>query len=566
MRLLILTISLLGLLPSLQAQTNKCITGDCVNGNGSFMYSSGARYDGKFKAGRAHGVGTLVFKNKDIYKGDFIDGRREGRGEMKFNTGQIYNGQFVKGRMQGQGKMNYPNGDIYQGSFVDDLPHGTGIYTFASGAVYKGEIIGGKFEGSGRMSYGDGAFYEGEWSKNEKEGMGTYVDAAGRKQSGEWLNGKLAGQATSTASTKPAQSATTTVPASSGSTQNGSGKKLIDCNANDCLTGQGFFLYQDGSRWEGSFKAGYPNGKGILYYADGSRYEGYFADHAPHGEGIMYYENGRVFGAEWNYGTPVRELNSNQTMPTFEDSKPVLSPKVNVFAVIVGVGRYLSMPSLKYTDDDAYQLYAFLKSPEGGALPDNNIRVLIDDDATRSNILSALQTILNKADANDVVVFYFSGHGLPGSFLPVDYDGFNNKLTHDEVRKLLDKCQARHKVCIADACHSGSLLASRDVAAQAAAAQRLYDAFETSTGGTALIMSSKAEEYSLEDQGLRSGIFSHFMIKGLRGAADIDNNKIIDVTELYNYTSSQVRSYTQNVQNPVISGKFDARMPIAAVR
>ena len=79
------------------------------------------------------------------------------------------------------------------------------------------------------------------------------------------------------------------------------------------------------------------------------------------------------------------------------------------------------MPPLRYTDDDAYQVYAFLKSPEGGALPDKQVRILIDEQATRQNILDAMRTIFLRADENDVVMFYFSGHGLKGaSFIPVD--------------------------------------------------------------------------------------------------------------------------------------------------
>ena len=57
--------------------------------------------------------------------------------------------------------------------------------------------------------------------------------------------------------------------------------------------------------------------------------------------------------------------------------------EVKVWAVVVGIGRYTTMPVLKYTDDDAYHIYAFLKSPEGGALPDSQIRLLIDEDAFR---------------------------------------------------------------------------------------------------------------------------------------------------------------------------------------
>ena len=79
-------------------------------------------------------------------------------------------------------------------------------------------------------------------------------------------------------------------------------------------------------------------------------------------------------------------------------------------------------------------------------------------------------------------------------------------------------------------------------------------------------MSSKSEEYSLEDQGLRSGIFSHYLIRGLKGEADVDGNKIVTIREIYDFVYKNVRIYTSNVQSPTISGKFDFSMPVAVVR
>ena len=190
------------------------------------------------------------------------------------------------------------------------------------------------------------------------------------------------------------------------------------------------------------------------------------------------------------------------------------------------------MPVLKYTDDDAYHTYAFLKSPEGGALPDNQVRVLIDEDATRSNILRTMRNVFLQADENDVVIMYFSGHGLQGSFLPVDFDGFNNKVDHADVKRIFEESKAKHKLCLADACHSGSLTAMRTATVENTL-KKYYSAFDKSAGGTALLMSSKGEEYSLEDGGLRQGIFSHYLIRGLKGEADKNNNKIVTIQELY---------------------------------
>ncbi len=84
--------------------------------------------------------------------------------------------------------------------------------------------------------------------------------------------------------------------------------------------------------------------------------------------------------------------------------------------------------------------------------------------------------------------------------------------------------------------------------------------------GTALIMSSKADETSLESAGLRQGVFSHFLIRGLKGEADKDKNKTVTVEELYEFVAQNVRDYTGNRQSPVIKGTYDPVMPVSAVR
>jgi len=95
-----------------------------------------------------------------------------------------------------------------------------------------------------------------------------------------------------------------------------------------------------------------------------------------------------------------------------------------------------------------------LKSPEGGALRDDNIRMLIDEEATRKNIKKAMSELFMNAGPDDLVLMYYSGHGLKDCFLPIDFDRYNNKLFHEEINEILRQSPAKYKLCIADACHS----------------------------------------------------------------------------------------------------------------
>ncbi len=529
----------------------QCIDGNCWDGLGTYVYPSGARYTGHFRDGKIDGQGTLYFSNGNRYDGNWKDHYREGRGKLVFTNGDTYEGEFRRSRINGRGIMRFANGDHYDGQWRNDLQHGKGVYKYSDGDRYEGEFKQGKLHGNGTMFYHDGSRYAGHWKNNKKHGDGTYVKTDGTRISGNWRQGKY--QSSASNDTPYVAEADTDVT-------NG----LRDCNKVYCNNERGQYVYGDGSRWEGDFRSGLPEGQGTCYYADGDKYVGGWRNHSPHGEGIMYYKSGRVLGAIWEYGEPVGDLDSPDDVLSQENISVDHDDEVKIWAVVVGVARYAHMPVLKYTDDDAYHIYAFLKSPEGGALPDEQIRILIDEDANRTNIVSAMRQTFLKADANDVVMLYFSGHGLPGSFLPVDFDGYNNRLQHEEVKTIFEESKAKHKLCLADACHSGTLTAMRTPLD--GTLKKYYEAFENSRGGTALLLSSKGDEVSLEDQGLRQGIFSHFLIRGLKGEADADGNAIVTIAELYDFVHIKVRKYTANAQSPTITGSYDERMPVAVAR
>ncbi|MEO6758305.1 MAG: caspase family protein, partial [Saprospiraceae bacterium] len=360
------------------------------------------------------GTGTYRYSSISTYSGQFVKGLRHGKGKMTLQNGNVYEGQFSNGHIQGQGNMTYTNGDRYVGSWMNDQPNGEGKYFFKTRERYEGQMVNGEFDGSGTMFYTDGAFYIGGWKDNRKNGVGKLVTPDGKTTTGTWNQGKPVSTTTATASTQTRPVPTGQAPAAKPASTKPDVTGLRNCGSIYCRSGQGYYDYPDGSRWIGEFKDGYPNGRGTCHYANGDRYEGEWANNAPYGEGVMYFASGRVYGAVWINGAPIRELDSRETVPA-DPVRVDASKTVKIWAVIVGVGRYTSMPSLKFTDDDAYRFYSFLKSPEGGALPDNQIAVLVDEDATRANILRTMRQYFLKADANDVVLFYYSGHGIEGS-------------------------------------------------------------------------------------------------------------------------------------------------------
>ncbi|GLR18580.1 caspase family protein [Portibacter lacus] len=505
---------------SLSAQ---CIKGNCSNGKGTYIFNSGSKFTGNFKNGRIHEYGTLYFSDGRIYKGQWSSQRRHGKGVMKYKDGSIYAGDFELNNRQGKGKLTLASGDVY----------------------------------------------DGHWKNDQLEGQGFVEYASGEKKMVNWVNGKIQGSNESNvvlASSKPVIKKEK-VQYAKEKVESGS-RVYTNCNRVNCGDGEGKYTYKDGSYFVGQFYGGLPQGEGICYYANGDRYEGGWKNNAPDGEGVMYFASGTVYGALWSAGYPLKKIHASEK-PRFKPENKIKlveqTKEVKIYAVIVGIASYNHMPTLKYTDDDAYQVYAFLKSPEGGAIPDERISLLIDESASRKRILAEMENTFSMADENDVIMLYYSGHGLPGSFLPIDFDGYNNILQHSEIKEILDKSKAKHKICFADACHSGSLLAMKSPF-DATRMQSFFDGFENASAGTALFTSSKSEEISMETSGLRQGIYSHYLIRGLRGEADANRNKIVTISELFDYVNKNVRTYTSNRQTPVIAGNYDNDMPVSVLR
>ncbi len=524
----------------------QCISGNCQNGTGSYRYSTNVSYTGRF-----------------------VNSIREGKGKMTLQNGSVYEGNFSRGRMSGDGAMTYHNGERYTGQWSNDVPNGTGKYFFKGRERYEGNFTNGEFDGQGTMYYPDGAYYTGGWKQNRKHGVGRLHYTDGTVNQGTWALGKLTSNTSTTAQNQTNNTKVKPTPTTKPSKTKPDVAGMRNCGSVLCNSGKGYYDYPDGSRWVGEFKNGYPAGRGTCYYASGDRYEGEWANNAPYGEGIMYFASGRVYGAVWVNGSPIKEMDSNENVPS-DPVRTENSQNVKIWAVVVGVARYTAMPSLKFTDDDAYRFYSFLRSVEGGQLPENQISILVDEDATRDKILKTMREYFLKADANDVVLLYFSGHGLDGCFLPMDYDGYNNKIRHEEIKAIFKQSKAKHKLCIADACHSGSLnLSNGNLAAKGPAPvslQRYYQAFEDAEGGVALLMSSKAEELSLEDQGLRQGVFTYYVLQGLKGRADLNNDMLVTIKELHSYVYGKVREYTAGAQTPVLTGTYDDAMPVAVRR
>ncbi len=254
------------------------------------------------------------------------------------------------------------------------------------------------------------------------------------------------------------------------------------------------------------------------------------------------------------------------------------------WALIIGVSNYEDsrIPALRYATRDAQVFYDWLVSPGGGRYAPSNVKLLLDKNATNDRIKDALFNWLKQAIEEDVVVIYFAGHGSPESpdahqnlyLLPYNTKYDNIAVTGfpmwDIETALKRFIKARRVVIIADACHAAGVGQAFDIAVRAdrglqinpinAGLQNLTDTGE----GVCVISASRDREFSQEarEWGGCHGVFSHYLIEGLKGAADFDKSGSVTIGEITVYVSQQVRRATRNAQNPIVAGRFDPSLVI----
>ena len=148
-------------------------------------------------------VGSATFNDGNRYVGEFKDGKLNGQGTYISTSGVKLVGEFKDSQLNGQGTVTHPNGEKTVGEFKDGKRNGQGSNTFASGNKYVGEFKDDAYNGQGTFTFASGDKYVGEWKDNRHNGQGTLYGSNGLViNQGIWTDGKLVGSV-------PAQQLTT---------------------------------------------------------------------------------------------------------------------------------------------------------------------------------------------------------------------------------------------------------------------------------------------------------------------------------------------------------------------
>ena len=216
-----------------------------------------------------------------------------------------------------------------------------------------------------------------------------------------------------------------------------------------------------------------------------------------------------------------------------------------IYVVLVGISEYGTLyENLTYCHQDAIDMYGLLKAY---TVPENII-LLTDKQATHDNIVYYTKRLYSQAQPDDVVIFFFSGHGNANVFFAYD-----KTLHFNTLQSVFRQTKAKRKLIFADACFSGTL---RQPGNQTASAN-------SNPGKNVLLfLSSRSNQFSQENSALKNGIFTYFLLTGLKGEADFNSDGYITAKELFNFVNPKVKAQSNGNQIPVMWGKFNENMVI----
>lgn len=237
------------------------------------------------------------------------------------------------------------------------------------------------------------------------------------------------------------------------------------------------------------------------------------------------------------------------------------------WAVVIGISNFADsrVPQLKYSAKDAKDFYDYLVDPTGGKFQADHVKLLLNQDATKINIMDMLgdSFLPHAASPNDLVVIYLSTHGSPagadirGVNYVVAYDTRPNKLfaTGLEMRQLLrtikERVHTNRVLLVLDTCYSG---AGADIGHKGLTRTNV-DSENLAQGiGSLVISSSSPEQRSWESDTLKNSYFTRYLIDTLK-----DSNNM-PVETVFNSMKSKVQNTVLRekgeMQTPVMAGNF----------
>jgi len=238
----------------------------------------------------------------------------------------------------------------------------------------------------------------------------------------------------------------------------------------------------------------------------------------------------------------------------------------NYHALIIGNNKYQNLPSLETPISDAQAVDEVLRTRYG-------FKTKVLTNATRADILTAINDYRALLKSDDSFLIYYAGHGdldkanLRGYWLPVNAqrDNTTEWISDQSITDLIAQMAARHVLIVADSCYSGAMTRNSGIGlitkgGDQAQVQRLVKLAKLPSR---TVLTSGGEQPVLDAGGGGHSIFARVFMQVLR-----DNDGVMEGSSLYGALFDQVRQsaakykvnqeprYSQIVDAGHLNGEF----------
>ena len=242
---------------------------------------------------------------------------------------------------------------------------------------------------------------------------------------------------------------------------------------------------------------------------------------------------------------------------------------VNKVALIIGIENYADIVKASYAKSDAQYFKEY--ATKGLGIQNNNIKLLVDEDATFIKINKVLKKWLKSKiieDKTELIIFY-AGHGLASKdgkelyLLPQDGDADLLSISSISRTNLFNEIKGLNPKSVTiflDACYTGSSRDNEILLADARPVRIIADETDDFPDNFTIFSASKNTQISSGLKKAKHGIFSYYLMKGLEGNADSNNDKKITNGELLVYMDQNVSQKAAELgrqQNPSLAGDPD---------
>ncbi|MCB9363021.1 MAG: caspase family protein [Flavobacteriales bacterium] len=238
-------------------------------------------------------------------------------------------------------------------------------------------------------------------------------------------------------------------------------------------------------------------------------------------------------------GDPLKGLNVSKSLDDLKVG--------NYYALIIGIDKYSgSWKTLNNAVNDAKAIEALLKSK----YKFNHFKSLYNENATRENIIAALEWLLANAKPDDNVFIYYSGHGEfkkelnKGYWVPYGATTLSttNYISNSDIQTFIKGIKSQHTLLVADACFSGDIFRGNTMSVPFENSPKYFKKVHSlksrqamTSGGIEPVMDGGKDGHS---------VFAYYLLKALKE----NNSEMMDASQVFGKLKIPV--YNNSDQSP----------------